>query len=639
MTPTSLWISRPESTHVAQVRRWNATTRPWPREVGLAELFGRWARETPDACAVIDGGHRLSYRELERRANAVAHALVGEDVQTGQRVGVLGTRCADAVVALVGIIKAGAVYVPLDTGYPAPRLTAMVEDADVHAVIALPGSDCDLDVGTVLRVQEQTMDHPPALARSITGEDLAYVMFTSGSTGHPKAVGIRQRGITRLVVNTDYITFGPDIRVLHASSLSFDASTFEIWGALLNGACLVVADSHLLVSPEDLRSLFQTQGITTAFITTAVFHRLAQQTPDIFGTLRDVLVGGEALNPASAQSVLANGRPPRHLINVYGPTENTAFTTTYLVNDLPADATVMPIGRPIANTTCYILRDDGTMADVGQKGELCAGGDGVAVGYLNNPELTADRFIPDPFSDDPAARLYRTGDLVSWRADGTLDYHGRRDTQYKIHGYRIEAGEIEAALLRHPFITDAVVIRREVTTVSGAKDAELLAYFATAGDLAPQTAELHDHLARQLPKHMLPAVFIPLPQMPLTANGKVDRAALPAVPAAAHLPNGTPVSPASPPLCDGTVQEQIRAIWGEVLRARGIEHDIEPEDTLFNIGGTSFDVLEIHGKAAALFNVPNLNPLDLFAHPTLRGYADHLASLINTAPTGKTASR
>uniref|UniRef100_UPI003F4935E3 non-ribosomal peptide synthetase n=1 Tax=Streptomyces sp. CA-141956 TaxID=3240051 RepID=UPI003F4935E3 len=622
------------------MRRWNATTRPWPREAGLAELFGRWARETPDACAVIDGGHRLSYRELERRANAVAHALVGEDVQAGQRVGVLGTRCADALVALLGIIKAGAVYVPLDTEYPAPRLTAMVEDADVHAVIALPGSDCDPDIlsGKVLRVQEQTMDHPPALARSITGEDLAYVMFTSGSTGHPKAVGIRQRGITRLMVDTDYITYGPDSRMLHASSLSFDGSTFEIWGALLNGGCLVVADSHLLVSPEDLRSLFQTQGITTAFITTAVFHRLARQTPDIFGTLRDVLVGGEALNPASARSVLASGRPPRHLINGYGPTENTAYTTAYLVNDLPADATVMPIGKPIANTTCYILRDDGTLADVGEEGELCAGGDGVAVGYLNNPELTADRFIPDPFSDDPSARLYRTGDLASWRADGTLDYHGRRDTQYKIHGYRIEAGEIEAALLGHPFITDAVVIGREVTLASGAKDAELLAYFAPAGDQAPQTAELRDHLARQLPKHMLPAVYIPLSQLPLTANGKVDRAALPAVPAAAHVPNGTPLSPASTPLRDGTVQEQIRDIWGDVLRARGIERDIEAEDTLFNIGGTSFDVLEVHGKAAAFFNVPSLTPLDLFAHPTLRGYADHLASLIN-GRNGKEASR
>jgi amino acid adenylation domain-containing protein len=615
-----------ESAHEAKVRQWNATTKPYPREASLAELFGRWSRE--NAYAVIDGQRQLSYAELDWRANAVAYRLVEHGVDAGQRVGVLARRSLEAIVAIVGIVKAGAVYVPLDTEYPLPRLEAMADDAEVSVVLSHMGAVTRLpkNIGDVLYLDEDLMSHAPNISRTVTGEDLAYVMFTSGSTGRPKAVGVRHRGISRLVLGTDYITFNPGDRVLHTASLSFDASTFEIWGALLNGACLIVADSQLLLSPRDLEHLFATRSITTAFITTAIFHYLAGQQPSIFKGLRNLVVGGEALNPDLARKVLAN-QPPQRVINGYGPTENTTFTTAYLVNDLPAEAKTMPIGTAISNTTCYVLRDDGSLADIGEKGELVAGGDGIAAGYLNDAALTAERFIPNPFNDNsPAsARLYRTGDFAAWRADGTIDYRGRRDAQFKIHGHRIDAAEIEGVLLRHPAIVGAVVTRDETHT---AGDAQLIAYLVTADDHeTPSTTDLRELLARDLPSYMIPAVFITLERLPLSPSGKIDRTALPAPPDPALSRPG--IQSASSEQQSKSIQEQVRDIWNEVLRSRGVEPTIEPEDSLFNVGGTSFDAVEIHACVSELFNVPDLTPLDLFTYPTLRRYTEHLASLVS----------
>ncbi|MFI8829240.1 non-ribosomal peptide synthetase [Streptomyces sp. NPDC053431] len=606
------------SAHFARVREWNATARPYPRRAGLAELFARWARERPDEVAVIDGDRHLSYGELERRANALAYTLTSHDVQVGQRVGVLGQRCAEAVVAIVGIVKAGAVYVPLDEAHPLPRLQAMAEDAEIGALVALPGAaEHGLAGGPVLRVEDSAVDDPPAPARPVTGEDLAYVMFTSGSTGRPKAVGVRQRGITRLVVNTDYTTIAPDDRVLQITALTFDLSTFEIWGALLNGATLVVTPWQLEFSPRDLCEFLDRQRITVAMISTAVFHELVGPQPDLFAGVREVLVAGDALNLHLARQVLAH-RPPKHLINAYGPTENTTFTTAYPVNRLAADAAVMPIGTPIANTTCYILRNDGTLAGIGEEGELVTGGDGVAAGYLNDPELTAQRFIPDPFGDDPAARLYRTGDIASWREDGTIDFHGRRDTQLKIRSMRIEASEIENALCGHDAVTGAVVTRHE-TTVDG--EGHLVAHLVRSAGRDPVSdAELHDHLARSLPCHMIPDAFTWLDRLPLNPHGKIDRSALPAPTAVAITPPSTASTT--------DLLQQVRTVWQEVLLERGIAHDIAPGDTLFDVGGTSFDVPRIHTRITELLDPPDFTPLDLFSYPTLRGYTDHLASLL-----------
>ena len=564
----------------------------YDRDAGLAQLFSRWAGETPDAPAVIDGGRRLSYRKLDQRANALAHELSRRGVEPGHTVGVLGNRGVEAIVAILGVVKTGAAYVPLDTGHPAGRLTAMAEDAGARVVISLSDNE-------IPGLDERTA---AAYLHAGSGEALAYVMFTSGTTGRPKAVGVRQRGVARLVTGTDYITIGPGDRMLHVGSLSFDASTFEIWGALLNGGCLVVADTPVLLSPPDLRRLLVEQDVTTALITTSVFHQLADRQPDMFRSLRDLVVGGEALSVTTARRVLAAG-PPRRLINAYGPTENATITTTYLVNDLPPDAMAVPIGTPIAHTTCHILRADGTPAAPGERGELCTGGDGVAVGYLNDPSATEDRFVPDPFDDDPAARMYRTGDVASKRQDGVIEYHGRQDDQVKIQGYRIEPGEVEHALRVRNAIVDAVVVRHE---------SRLVAYVVTTDG---SSIGLREHLQELLPPYLVPAVFVVLPRLPLTPHGKVDRAALP------------------PPEVEDTtetVEQQVGRIWSEVLGARGVERTVEPDDTLFDIGGTSFDVPLVHQRVAARFDTEALTPIDLFTYPTLRGYATHVASLLAT---------
>jgi acyl-coenzyme A synthetase/AMP-(fatty) acid ligase len=444
---------------------------------------------------------------------------------------------------------------------------------------------------------------------------------------------VRQRGIIRLVVGTDYIGLTPGDRVLQSGPLTFDLALFQIWGALLNGARVVIADSRVLLAPDALGAMLAEHGITVVAIVTAVFHQLASRRPGLFGGVRELLFGGERLDPELARRVLEHG-PPQRLIQVYGPTENTTFTTIQVIGDVPADAATVPIGRPIANTTCHILREDGTPADVGEKGEVVTGGDGVAAGYLNDPALTADRFVPDPFGGDPAARMYRTGDIAYWRPDGTIEFHGRRDGQFKIHGHRVEASEIEIALRGHPAVADAAVARQEMGPATG--QARLVAHLVRAdGRRRPGEAELRRLLGGTLPSHMIPAVFRWLDRLPLTPHGKVDRAALPLP---ADPPPASLASPASP-VAAPTLLDRVRAVWQEALRERGVDQEIEPEHTLFDAGGTSLDVLRVHEQIIARWDLPDLTPLDLFTYPTLRGYSEHLASLLGATEAAAAPDR
>jgi amino acid adenylation domain-containing protein len=599
----------------SRVQLWNSTSRQYPHEAGLAELFERRCNISPDACAIVDGARRWSYAELAQHAEAVTQALTDRGIAPTDRVGIVGRRSIEAVAAIVGVIKAGAVYVPLDTAHPRSRLQSMAADAGIRAVIALPGEDEIIDGVVVLRPSGPATDRGPVPIRAATGEDLAQILFTSGSTGRPKAVGVRQRGIVRLVCNTDYVRFAATDRVLHTSALSFDLANFEIWGALLNGACLVISQPGLQFSPESLRRVIDDHSVNVMLLSTGVFHSLARQQPSVFAGVRDVLVCGEVLSLGAAQDVLASHPPPR-LHNAYGPTENTAFTTTYLVNDLAPGAVAVPIGRPIANTTCYIVKDDGTLADVGEQGELLTGGDGVALGYLNDPAMTAQRFVPDPFVADTSARLYRTGDIASWQSNGVIDFHGRCDDQIKIHGHRVEPAETEDTLCAHPLIAESAVIARSVTS---GDEIQLVAYLTHAGDASePSTDELRFYLSERLPRHMIPAQFCWLDRLPLTPHGKVDRTSL----AAIHTPALNTSAPQPTP-----IMEQIGAIWHDVLHMRGVDPKIRPDDTLFAVGGESSDAPLIHARVTESFEVPELTILDLFTYPTLRGYTDHLIRL------------
>lgn len=413
--------------------------------------------------AVVDGDRRITYLELDRRANRLANYLRGCGVGRETLVGVCLERSLELVVAQLAVLKAGGAYVPVDPAYPAARIAFMLSDAQAPVVLtkerlstripAFAGQVVSLD-GDAARIGRVPDIAPEDHARP---DSLAYVMYTSGSTGQPKGICVPHRAIIRLVCDTNYVHFNPTDRVANASNCSFDAATFEIWGALLNGARICVVPQEVVISPPDFAAFLRQQAITVLFVTTALFRMLAAHTASVFASVGLVLVGGETMDPRWPRLVLEAG-PPRRLLHVYGPTENTTFSCWHPVSDLAPDATTVPIGGPVANTAVYLLDDKRQPVPVGGPGEIYLGGDGLARGYLNLPALTAERFVPDPFSQAPGARLFRTGDLGRYRPDGVIEFLGRLDHQVKVRGFRVEPGEIETILNRHPAVRESVVV-------------------------------------------------------------------------------------------------------------------------------------------------------------------------------------
>ncbi len=511
---------------------WNATYTDFPREGSIHRLFEEQARATPDAPAVIfgkeRGEERLTYAELDEQAGHLARRLRAAGVEPGMLVALSAERSPAMVVGFLGILKAGAAYVPLDPSYPQERLAFLLADTDAPVLVTqrrLAGSlPAAPGVRTLLLDGEDLLpaDGFPT-AREAGGGDLAYVIYTSGSTGRPKGVAVPHRAVLRLVLSTDYIGLAPGDRVGQVANASFDAVTYEVWGALLNGGTVVILPQDAVLSPSALAAEIRRQRVDAMFLTAALFNQVAREAPGAFATMSTLLVGGEALDPVWVRSVLANG-PPRRLLNGYGPTENTTFSTWHEIRELAAEALSVPIGRPISNTRAYVLDDSLRPVPVGVHGGLHVGGDGLALGYLHRPELTAERFVPDPFGA-PGDRLYATGDLVRRLADGAIDFLGRRDEQVKIRGFRIELGEIETVLSGHPAVEAAAVLAPR--TAGGER--RLVAYLAAApgaADGAPAAAELREHVRRHLPDYMVPSAWVWLETLPLTPNGKLDRKAL-----------------------------------------------------------------------------------------------------------------
>jgi amino acid adenylation domain-containing protein len=470
---------------------WNDTRGVYPRDACVHELFETQAAATPDAAAVVSGDARVTYRELNRRANRLARRLRALGVGRESRVGVLLERTPELVTALLAVLKAGGCYVPLDLAYPKPRLRFMLEDAGARVILterkhlgAVP--DCGARVVCLDGDDREEIDREgdENLRHEAAPDNLAYVIYTSGSTGRPKGVCVDHRAINRLVCRTNYVELSESDCVAQASTASFDAATFEIWGALLHGARLDIVPRDTAISPPELAAHIRERGVTVLFLTTALFNQIAGTLPAAFAPLRCLLFGAEAVDPKSVREVLSKGRP-RHLLHVYGPTENTTFSTWHAVGEVAEDAQSIPIGTPIMNTQAYVLDAELQPVAVGVGGELCLGGDGLMRGYLNRPGLTAEKLVPHPFSAEPGARLYRTGDLVRFLSGGAIEFVGRVDHQVKVRGHRIEPGEIEAAIAEHASVRECVVLARE----DRPGERRLVAYVVAAAETAATAEE------------------------------------------------------------------------------------------------------------------------------------------------------
>ncbi len=574
----------------------------------VPECFQIPATEKHGFFAVRSSTERLTYAGLDARADVLCGRLAAAGIAKGAFAGILLDRSISTIISFLAVLKAGGAFVPLDPSSPAQgildivqrhKLTCIVSNAatlrrfpQLAAVVPVIDVDAAPSPGPASRGGEAT---------NVAGVDPACVMFTSGSTGDPKGVVIPHRAIVRLVKNPGYMQFSDDQIFLQASPLTFDASIFEIWGALLNGAELVIPEAGLL-SLDVIAAAIEKQGVTTLFLTSGLFNLMIDQRPAPLRKLRYLVSGGDVMSPAhvaKAARLLNSG----HFISVYGPTENTTFTTTFTAPpDLPTDAPV-PIGWPVAATTLRILDEEMHPVPEGSAGQLYAGGEGLALGYLNAPNLTQQKFIADPFAHDPEQRLYRTGDLVRRDETGLLHFLGRMDNQIKVNGHRIEPEHVETVLRRHLPVTDIAVVACAMT--NGAK--HLVAFVIPLPGASLSGAAFRDTASRYLPPHMIPARLETIDAFPLTQTGKIDRLTL------SRRAAGMRSLKLAKPQFAAPAEAILIDLWRHHLQLEAVDVD----QNFFDLGGSSLQLLGVHADIERLFP-GRISIQDLFDLPTIR---------------------
>jgi fengycin family lipopeptide synthetase E len=586
----------------------NNTRTDYPHTKSIASLFDETATAYSQQVALAYQNTTYRYSELRSKTMEMAHRFQVAGVVPGDVVGLITPRCPEMIIGILAAFYCGASYLPIDVNMPAGRIEFLLDDGSVKIIATLSSFASRLPSGLLFveldRALSETTDHKretrqlPGL--TISSSEPAYIMYTSGSTGQPKGCVVTHRNITRLVKGNDFAHFDADQSLLLTGAPIFDANTFEIWSVLLNGGRLCLADEADILDPSRLKTQLTKHNVTSLWLTSALFNQLCEADVSLFAGLQQLLVGGDVLSPNHIRR-LREAYPAVAIINGYGPTENTTFSTTHLIEQV--DAGRLSIGTPIKNSTAYIVDKNLQLLPPGAYGELCVGGDGVALGYLNQPELTAKVFIKNPFAE---GNLYRTGDIARWLPDGSIDLLGRKDFQIKIRGFRVELGEIERVFTALDGIQEAIVIVRG----EGA-DKQLHAYFIAANQM--DIMQLRALLARQLPGYMIPAYLLQMQKFPLTVNGKVDRAALPIIEHKA-ISTAVNVQPRNP------VEQQVAAVCREVL---GLDA-LSVHDNFFDMGANSLNLITINNRLKIMLN-RDIPLTLLFEHTSVAQLAEYLA--------------
>ncbi|MGE6631997.1 amino acid adenylation domain-containing protein [Bacillus sp. NPDC077027] len=591
------------------VRR-NQTETPYPKRT-IQELFEEQVEARPNRIALSYMDQEMTYQELDEKATALAAYLQSQGIGIGSLVPMLVDRSFEMIVGVLGIIKAGAAYVPMSPDYPDARVKLIVQDTKSAIILTQDHLAHRVEgLAESVLLLDQPLPCCEALYQreaSIGCEDqLAYVNYTSGSTGTPKGVMLPHAGVVRLVKETNYIQLGHEDKMLQLSNYAFDAFTFELWGMLLNGGQLILIPKYAALNMSELSGLIQTHQVTANCLPTALFNRLIEHDPKSVSTYRTLLVGGEAMSSEHARKALPHMQGV--LINAYGPTENTTLATFHRVTHVDEGARSVPIGIPVANSSVVILDEYLNPVPVGVKGELYIGGVGLAKGYLHDPERTNERFIDNPFPELKGGKLYQSGDLGKWRADGTIEYLGRKDNLVKIRGYRIECGEIETALLKHPHVQECTVLAKEYESSK-----RLAAYIVTTEK--KQTSSWKAFLQESLPSYMIPSYFVELEAMPVTTNGKIDKKALPE-------PADTVTTAAEKAAPRTALEANIVSAFQEVLGLK----QVSIYDSFFELGGDS--IMSIQAVAKLGEKGVKVDPKWIFMHPE----PVELASYIEAMP-------